>query len=888
MTIDEYLKRFGTQMNAIETEFVTQVFYPYAGELGLSYLNAQTPFEDSEFRKRKLDFTVETDKYKYVIEIDGYSYHAEGARFVSLDYFDELLVKQNDLILSGWKLLRFSYNQVRNKAETCMDTLRRAFKSDPCINPIFAGKSKLQPTKPQRDALESIEFFRNQGKKKGVVILPTGIGKTFLAAFDARTEDKRTLFIAHQSNILQQAHDSFEIVWPLASKGFFDATQKDDTSQVIFASKDTLYRDNNLEMFDPHAFDYVIIDEVHHSASMTYRKIINHFKPSFMLGMTATPDRQDRADILELFGYNKFFEMGQRYAIEAGYLTGFKYYGLQDDIDYKTIKHSGRRYDASDLGRKLNIRKRNDAIYSKFTQICPSAKALGFCVTIEHAITMAECFDEKGISAAAIHSDRAILSVQDRNNLVEDFRSGKIQVLFTVDMFNEGVDFPDVEALLFLRPTESKRIFTQQLGRGLRLSPYKEHVIVLDFIGNFVNADRIQEYLRGSQGGNQPPGTAGAGRKFGTKDFLDWPLGCEVKFDESVSDMFKSMEENKREITKEDLSGNYFNVKELLKRKPVRADMNNLDVSSYRIGAYERAFDSWNGFLKEIGEATLASYHYPQGTHLGHVFYVVKSVGDGTLDDRLHEETYSPRDGGVTELGRQTRYKVWACMELDLLLDDRQADSLPDAYQHLTEAGVKVCEILNRHVKEDDFYAFSTEGKVDISWNMVHGPKFYNEFVASLPQAEKGILRKIFFEMDAVQHMTKYLFHATQNRKTLQRSDIYSNYFNTPFVRQYFEMNGIEQGSEEGAKRRLPFLLNILEAFGVISSIGASNIQLNVLPKMEWLFGEENETQWRNLRAVEEYYTMGCICADVEVLVELKTLFGEHFLTPDYMNIDFQ
>ncbi|MDC0805364.1 DEAD/DEAH box helicase family protein, partial [Clostridium paraputrificum] len=220
----------------------------------------------------------------------------------------------------------------------------------------------LEPNFAQIQALDSVEFYRQQGKSKGIVILPTGVGKTYFSAFDAKSFNSKTLFIVHRDTILKQAYDSFEDVWPEASRGFFDASNKDSSSDIIFASKDTLYRDNNLQLFDPNEFGYIIIDEAHHSAATTYKKIIEYFNPKFMLGMTATPDRQDKASILELFDYNVFYEMNQRDAIESGYLTGFKYYGLKDDIDYSKIKHNGRHYDIVDLGRKLNIEKRNNAI----------------------------------------------------------------------------------------------------------------------------------------------------------------------------------------------------------------------------------------------------------------------------------------------------------------------------------------------------------------------------------------------------------------------------------------------------------------------------------------------------------------------------------------------
>jgi superfamily II DNA or RNA helicase len=885
MELSAFIEKNRSKMNEIEEEFVRSIFYPYAGERGLDYLQVQTPFEDSQAKKRKLDFTIRTDRYSYCIEIDGYTYHAEGALRVSEDYFDDLLVKQNDLILCGWKLIRFSYNQIRKNPVLCIDTLRRAFKSDPQINPIYRNDGKIEPTLPQKLALEAIDFNRSLGKNAGVVVLATGLGKTFLAAMDAQRIGGRTLFIVHQENILKQAFESFDIVWLDVTKGYFKADEKTTDAQVIFASKDTLYRDGNLERFRPDEFDYIIIDEVHHSACMTYRKILNYFTPKYMLGLTATPYRQDRADILELFDYNLYFEYNQVEAIESGYLTGFKYYGLKDNIDYRQIRHNGKRYDVTDLGRHLNIPERNEAIFNKFKEICPDAKALGFCVTIQHAIDMAKYFNERGIRAEAIHSDTSKLSPSQRAAFIEDFKQNSIQVLFTVDVFNEGVDFPDVNALLFLRPTESKTIFTQQLGRGLRLSPYKDNVIVLDFIGNFKNAHLIKEYLpKRAHESNESNGQGT--KKFTPKEYLDWPLGCDVIFEESVEEMFRKMEQETREITAEELIENYYKVKEAIQKKPSRDDINLSEVSRYRIADYDKVFGSWTKFLKDIGEATEASYHYPQGTHLGHIFYIIYSIGNKNLCERLHEDTYAPPEGQtLSKLGRQTRYKVWACMELGLLYDDRQPNSSRKTYQNLTEKGKKVYEILKEHVSEPEiFFSFRDVNDDDerkISWDMGDEYRF-NKFIKELPSEKFEVLKEIFFSMDAVKHMLKFLFHVNQNNAVLRKDEIYKNYFNAPFIRKYFEQNGIEQDSEEGARRRLPFILNILESFKVIQFVGRSEIEIIQLPLVPHLFSEDKQRQVRNLEYVRSYYKNSSEPLDHEVIVELRSLFGKDFLTPNY------
>jgi superfamily II DNA or RNA helicase len=878
MNIVDFLNGNKSKMNDIEQQFVEDIFYPYAGENGLDYLQAQTPFEDSECRTRKLDFTVTTNRYNYVVEIDGYTYHAEGASRVTPEYFDDLLTKHNDLILNGYILVRFSYNQIRHHPDQCINTLRRTFKADAQINPYHLHHDSFQPTYPQQRALDGCEFYRNTGLNRGVVILPTGMGKTIFAALDAKRINGRTLFIVHKNEILSEAYEKFNAVWPEVSKGFFNATEKDTTSQLIFASKDTLYRDGNIDQFKPDEFDYIIIDEVHHSSCTTYKRITDYFKPQYMVGLTATPERQDRADILELFDYNIYYELPQREAIECGYLSGFKYYGLKDDVDYSKIRHNGIHYDVADLGRKLNIPERNEAIYNKYIELTNGKKAIGFCVNIQHAIDMAAFFASKGISAAAVHSDTKFLPVEKKKAYIQDFRDNALQILFTVDLFNEGVDFPDVEALLFLRPTESKTIFIQQLGRGLRLSPNKSHVIVLDFIGNFKKAENIRQYITGGTS----VGTGNRKGTFGVKDFLDWPNGCDVHFDESVEEFFKARDEETREITDEELKDNYYAVKEALRKKPAPEDMNNEELSKHKLSVYRNHYNTWNKFLEAIGEATKASYHYPQGTHLGHIFYIIKTLGDGIFTDLVSPELYISEDGVSSTLARQTRYKIWACMELGFLFDDRNPDETADkdTFRNLTVAGKSLYQILNKYVKDTDFYEFRTGGKTEVSWSMTHDETYYNNFIRNLPATEQATLAKIFLRMDAVTHMLIFLFHENKNITHFNKNNVYNSYFSAPYIKEYFEINGIEVPSLEGTKRRIPFILNILEAFGIVD-LSRSDFDIRKLPFEDCIFATENFNATCNIASVKNYYHTGAL-PSTEQIADLKMKFGTDFLTSNY------
>ena len=237
-----------------------------------------------------------------------------------------------------------------------------------------------------------------------------------------------------------------------------DARQDELDCDVLFASRDTLRRPAELMRFGRERFDCVVVDEVHHGQSPTYREIIDYFTPRFMLSMTATPDRLDRKDIFELFDYNKVYEISVHEVIERGHLVPYTYYGLTDDIDYSNIRYQNNRYRVDDLERTLIVPERNEAILKAYLEKGKGDKAIGFCISIAHAERMAAYFTKNGVPAEAVHS-----KTLERDQLVADFRENRFNVAFTVDLFNEGVDFPNVQVLLFLRPTELRTVFVQQL-----------------------------------------------------------------------------------------------------------------------------------------------------------------------------------------------------------------------------------------------------------------------------------------------------------------------------------------------------------------------------------------------------------------------------------------
>ncbi len=342
---------------------------------------------------------------------------------------------------------------------------------------------EIKPNMMQRKALKEIRNFRDQGVERALIVAATGSGKTYLAAFDARNFDaKRLLFIVHRDAILKEAMETFKKVFGAnRSYGLFVGDNKEVDCDFIFASNIMIA--NHLDIFNPEEFDYIVIDECHHSSASSYKKIINYFQPEFLLGLTATPERMDNEDVFELFDYNVPFELRLRDAIMDNLVVPFHYYGIRDNLVNYSLKEKSMI--SRDIAKTENI----DFIIKNINKHLPNdkLKCIAFCNSINHARTMAEAFTEHGIPAIALTGDNDVGErIKAFDNLQND--SNQLQIICTVDILNEGVDIPRLNMVLFLRPTESSTIFLQQLGRGLRKCDGKKYLTVLDFIGN--NYDR--------------------------------------------------------------------------------------------------------------------------------------------------------------------------------------------------------------------------------------------------------------------------------------------------------------------------------------------------------------------------------------------------------------
>lgn len=458
-----------------------------------------------------------------------------------------------------------------------------------------------RPRGAQIEALYALQESRMEGAAKGLVYAATGIGKTYLAAFDS-AKYERVLFVAHREEILRQAAVSFENVRNSEDYGFFDGKEKDTDKSVIFASVATLGRPEYLNetYFPADYFDYVIIDEFHHAVTDQYRRIVDYFQPQFLLGLTATPERMDGKNIYEICDYNVPYQISLKEAINKGMLVPFHYYGVYDETDYSGLRIVKGHYDEQELNQAyIGNERRYDLIY-KYYRKYRSLRAIGFCCSRQHAEDMAKEFCQRGVASAAVYSGENGAYAEERNEAIRKLKNGEIRVIFSVDMFNEGVDIASLDMVMFLRPTESPVVFLQQLGRGLRLYKGKEYLNVLDFIGNYEKAGKAPLLLSGEQSFN----------KKGSCEYqdLEYPDDCIVDFDMRLIDLFKEMDKKKLTL-KMQIQQEYYRVKELLDGKwPSRMDLfTYMDDEIYRIcvsgsHAKENPFQHYLDFLYELGE----------------------------------------------------------------------------------------------------------------------------------------------------------------------------------------------------------------------------------------------------------------------------------------------
>jgi superfamily II DNA or RNA helicase/HKD family nuclease/diadenosine tetraphosphate (Ap4A) HIT family hydrolase len=481
-----------------------------------------------------------------------------------------------------------------------IDAYERRRVTDPYHSPNGTGadveyeapQPKPQPHTIQQRALIALEQTREDGFSAGLVVLATGLGKTWLAAFDSdRVEFQRILFVAHREEILSQAIETFRNVRPTARIGRLAGDIREADADFIFASVQTLGRIAHLSRFAPDEFDYIVIDEFHHAAASTYRRVIDHFRPKFLLGLTATPERTDGADLLALCQENLVFEAGIHIGIESGRLCPFHYFGIPDGVDYSNIPWRSAKFDPEALEAALATEARARNAFEQF-QARGGSRCIGFCCSQRHADFMASFFILEGLRAVAVHTGP---TSAPRTTSLKQLADGEIDVIFAVDMFNEGVDVPVIDTVMMLRPTESTVIWMQQLGRGLRVAEDKERLTVIDFIGNhraflmklralaaLVNREaeskgRLREVLEEILG-----------------ETIALPPGCEITYNLAAVDILQNL---LRPAATETALESYY--RDFEERHGVRP--NAVEVFHAGLNPRSNSEGSWLGFVERMG-----------------------------------------------------------------------------------------------------------------------------------------------------------------------------------------------------------------------------------------------------------------------------------------------
>ena len=350
----------------------------------------------------------------------------------------------------------------------------KAFEAD---LPVQMGQT-IELRDYQQEAIDNLKKMREDGKTIALLYHATGVGKTITAATDAKAVGGRTLFLVNALKLASQAKETFAKVWPEATLGEYTGSQKDMTQTVIFATVQSISKD--LEKFSPTDFDYLIVDECHHAAANTYQKIFTYFHPKFILGLTATPERSDGEDMLELF-QNVAHKMDLKTAVERGVLVPIRCIRVKTNIDLTDVRINGIKYNSQDLESKLFIPERNQLIVDTYLKYVNGKKTVIFCASVDHAAEIAKLLRDNGVKAEAVSGrDR----VEVREKILKDYETGSTNVLCACDLLNEGWDSPHTTVLFMARPTMSKTIYLQQLGRGTRRCPGKEDLLVIDFVDN--------------------------------------------------------------------------------------------------------------------------------------------------------------------------------------------------------------------------------------------------------------------------------------------------------------------------------------------------------------------------------------------------------------------
>lgn len=480
--MSDYKSASGSQAEDLFIEIFADTF----GAEKAGYLYSEYPFFDIYQNARFADFVCESGSKRIAVEIDDEASH--NPRLVSKDKFTDDLLKQNSMVHLGWDVYRWTVSQLQKQFDTVKDELRvffgahSRFKEIDDFLPVQRGQAlngdKLELREYQQEALDNLQSMRDKKETIALLYQATGTGKTVTAVMDAKRVGGRTLFVAHTMELINQAYHTFKSLWTETTIGKFADSVKDYESNVICGSIQSVAL--NLDTFNDNDFDYIIIDEAHHATAETYQKVLAYFKPKFILGLTATPERADDTNILDIF-QNTAHKLDIQTAVEIGALTNVRCIRIHTNIDMTKVRFNSVQYKIRDLDVKICVSERNQLIVDTWLNYVNDKRTVVFCASVKHAEQIAKLFKKAGVNAVAVSGS---MKTSERNEWLARFASGEIKVLCACDLLNEGWDSPQTEVLFMARPTMSKVLYTQQLGRGMRLSEGKEFLMVFDFVDN--------------------------------------------------------------------------------------------------------------------------------------------------------------------------------------------------------------------------------------------------------------------------------------------------------------------------------------------------------------------------------------------------------------------
>ncbi len=458
---------------------------------------------------------------------------------------------------------------------------------------VIESNNIISPNSMQKEALENLRKLREKKKDKALIISATGTGKTFLSAFDAKAfNPKKLLFVVHRLTIAKNSLKTFQKVFGKEkSMGLFSGDKRELDCDFVFSTIQTISKFAHLENFQKDHFDYIIIDESHRSKAKSYTRLLSYFEPKFLLGMTATPERTDGDDIFHLFDHNIAYEIRLSRAMEEEMLSSFHYYGVSDlSIDNKEIENK------SDFNLLISTERvdriiENAVFYGSDNGI---TRGLVFCSRKKEAIELSNLFNSKGYKTVALTGEES--SEEERAKAIERIESDnlneKVDYIFTVDIFNEGIDIPKINQIIMLRPTESAIIFIQQLGRGLRKVEGKSYLTIIDFIGNYENNYLIPIALYGDTSYNKD-----SLRKLISEGSRMIPGSSTINFDEITKEkIFQSIDSANMQLFN-DLKKDYNLLKAKLGRTPMMMDfIEHGSRDPYLFVDYSNSY--YNFFLK--------------------------------------------------------------------------------------------------------------------------------------------------------------------------------------------------------------------------------------------------------------------------------------------------